>query len=90
MPTETLPSSTREPRDPLIEGTLLAEPSVLGAELQWLTIGEMNYSTGLGFDANDCSIKTGIGACGAIEDAFFDLALAWTSGHTGRQDWYET
>jgi hypothetical protein len=71
-------------------GPPLEAPPVPDAELESLTIGGTQYSTGLRFDANDCGAKAGVGSCGAIEDAFFDLALAWTSGQLSRQEWYET
>lgn len=68
----------------------LATPPVPDTELESLTISGMQYSTGLSFDANDCSARGAMRPCGTIEDAFFDLALAWTSGQMSRQDWYET
>jgi hypothetical protein len=73
--------------------TLVAAPvataSVPDAELESLTIGGTQYRTGLDFNANKCSAKPGIAPCAAIEDAFFDLALAW-SPEPGREEWYET
>ena len=67
----------------------VATASVADAELESLTIGGTQYSTGLDFNANECSAKPGIGRCAAIEDAFFDLALAW-SPEPGQEEWYET
>jgi hypothetical protein len=70
-------SSTRIEDYPLTLATPLAAPPV--PELESLTIGGMQYSSGLNFYANDCSGKPAIGPCDTIEDAFFDLALAWTA-----------
>jgi hypothetical protein len=64
-----------------IEGASLAEP-LPDAELQSLTIAGMKYSTG--FDPSDCSAEAGIGACNAIEDAFYVLALAWDPRQASR------
>jgi hypothetical protein len=79
VPTET--SSNIEAHHALrIQGTPLAEPPAPDAELQSVTIGGMQYSTGLSFEPNDCYAKAGIGLCNAIEDAFLDLARAGAAG----------
>ena len=83
MPTETSYLSSIDVRyRSTIEGTSLAEAPLPDAELQSLTIAGMQYSTG--FDPSDCSAEAGIGACNAIEDAFYVLALAWDPGQSSR------
>lgn len=89
MPTATSASSIIEGYPLTMEGTPLAAPADPDAELESFTIGGMQYSTGHTFDANDCNGRTRVGPCDAIEDAFFDLALAWAP-ELGRQQWYET
>jgi hypothetical protein len=89
MPSGTSSSARIEDHALMLEATPVATPPVPGAELESLTIGGMQYSTGLDLGANHCIAKSGIGPCAVIEDAFFDLALAWTP-ELGRQKWYET
>jgi hypothetical protein len=90
IPGATSSSSNFERHPSVIQAPPLATPPVPDIELESLTIGGIQYSTGLSFFANDCSAKGAVRPCGAIEDAFFDLALAWTSAQMSRQDWYET
>ncbi len=90
-PTETQPAPNIEARYPLTESPSLAEPPFPDTQLQSLTIAGTQYSTGLALDPNDCKAKAGSGAvCDVIENAFFDLALAWAPEQLTLQEWHGT
>jgi hypothetical protein len=87
LPADILPTFSVAAYDPLtIEGPSHAEPLFTDIELQSLTIGEMQYTTGFSFDPNDCHAEVGIRPCNSSADALAAFAAALAPGQSNRPE----
>jgi len=91
LPADILSTFNIAADDPLtIEARSHAEPLFTDIELQSLTIGGMQYTTGFSFDPNDCYAEMGIRPCNSSADALAAFPVALAPGQSSRPEGRDT